>query len=100
MPPGSAAGHPPGIRTDTQMVWDTAAVNAWSSPAAIAVENRLFRALAVLRLIVLVNTVALSIYRADSFERPTAAAACLGVLVLWTGFTTWAYAEPQRRTAP
>jgi signal transduction histidine kinase len=75
-------------------------VSAWSSPAAIAVENRLFRALLVLRLILLANTVALSIYRAEGFERPTAGAACLGAMMLWTGFAAWAYAEPRRRTAP
>jgi signal transduction histidine kinase len=73
------------------MVW-------WSSPAAIAVENRLFGALAVLRVLVLVNAVALNIYRAGNFEHPTAAAACVGVMVLWTGFATWAYADPRRRT--
>ena len=75
-------------------------MSSWSSPAAIAVENRLFRALAVLRAVVLANTVALNIYRADSFQRPTAAAACVVVMVGWTGFATWAYDEPRRRTFP
>jgi signal transduction histidine kinase len=73
-------------------------VSSWSSPAATAVENGLFRALAVLRVVLLVNAVALNIYRADNFERPAAGAACVGVMVLWTGFATWAYAEPRRRT--
>lgn len=75
-------------------------MSAWSSPAAVAVESRLFRALAVLRVIVLLNTVALSIYRADSFERPAAGAVCVGAMVLWTAFATWAYAVPRRRTFP
>jgi signal transduction histidine kinase len=73
-------------------------VSTWSSPAAIAVENRLFRALAVLRVVLLANTVALTVYRADDLQRPAAAAACVVVMAGWTGFATWAYAEPRRRT--
>jgi len=76
-------------------------VSPWSSsPAAIAVEDRLFRALAVLRGIVLVNAVAVTIYRADDFDRPAAAAAAVAVMVVWTGFVTWAYDEHRRRTFP
>jgi signal transduction histidine kinase len=75
-------------------------VSAWTSPAAIAVESRLFHALAVLRVVVLANALALSAYRFDNFERPGAGAACLLVMTLWTGFATWAYAEPRRRTPP
>ena len=73
-------------------------MSQWSSPAATAVENGLFRALAVLRVILLVNAVALNIYRAHNFERPVAGAACVVVMVLWTAYATWAYAEPRRRT--
>jgi signal transduction histidine kinase len=73
-------------------------VSSWSSSAAIAVENRLFGALAVLRVVVLINAVALNIYRAENFQRPAAGAACVVVMILWTGFATWAYAEPRRRT--
>jgi signal transduction histidine kinase len=75
-------------------------VSSWSSPAAVAVESRLFRALAVLRVVLLANTVALSILRADEFQRPTAGAACVVVMVLWTGVATWVYAEQRRRTVP
>ncbi len=39
----------PGIGTDTQLPATLPRVSSWSSPAAIAVEDRLFRALAVLR---------------------------------------------------
>lgn len=70
------------------------------SPAAVAVETRLFGALAVLRVVVLVNAVALNIYRADNFQRPAAAVGCVCVMVAWTGFVTWAYREPHRRTLP
>lgn len=71
-----------------------------SSPAAIAVESRLFGALAVLRGILLANSVALNVYRADNFQRPAAGAACVVAMALWTGFATWAYAEPRRRALP
>jgi signal transduction histidine kinase len=69
-----------------------------SSPAAVAVQDRLFGALAVLRAIVLVNAVALNVYRSAAFRHPTAVAACIAGMVLWTGFATWAYADPRRRT--
>lgn len=77
----------------------TLPVIPWSSPAATAVENRLFRALAVLRVVVLLNSVALNVYRADHLHRPALGAACVAVMVLWTGFALWAYVEPARRTA-
>ena len=70
-----------------------------SSPAATAVESRLFGALAVLRVVVLLNAIALNIYRAGNFEHPRAGAACVGVMVLWTAVATWAYAAPARRTS-
>jgi signal transduction histidine kinase len=73
-------------------------VSPWSSPAAIAVEDRLFRALAVLRVVVLLNAVALSIYRFDNFQRPAAGVVCVVVMIGWTAFTAWAYAEHRRRT--
>ncbi len=73
-------------------------MTAWRSPAAVAVESQLFRALAVLRLVVLVNAVVLNVYRRDNFDHPRAGAACVVVMVLWTGFATWAYADPRRRT--
>jgi signal transduction histidine kinase len=75
-------------------------VSSWTSPAAIAVEDRLFRALAVLRLVVLVNALALSLYRWDNFQRPSAGAACIVAMVAWTAFAIWAYGEHRRRTLP
>ncbi|WP_243059664.1 MacS family sensor histidine kinase [Nocardioides sp. SR21] len=71
-----------------------------SSPAAVAVEDRLFRALAVLRAVVLVNAVAVTIWRRDDFDRPGLTAAAVVAMVLWTGFATWAYDERRRRTLP
>jgi signal transduction histidine kinase len=74
-------------------------VSTWSSAAATAVESRLFRALAVLRAILLVNAVVLNAYRAGNLQRPAVGAACVAAMVLWTAVATWAYAEPRRRTA-
>jgi signal transduction histidine kinase len=70
----------------------------WSHPA-LEVEDRLFRALAILRVVVLVNAIALNLYNADNFARPAAGVAAVLVMVGWTGFVTWAYAGPSRRTA-
>ena len=70
----------------------------WSHPA-LEVEDRLFRALAILRVVVLVNAIALNLYNADNFARPAAGVAAVVVMAGWTGFVTWAYAGPARRTA-
>ncbi|MFD4324957.1 MacS family sensor histidine kinase [Nocardioides sp. NPDC058538] len=74
-------------------------MSAWTSPAAIEVESRLFRALAVLRVVVLINAIALTIYRAANFDPPAAALICALIMVGWTAFALWAYAAPARRTA-
>lgn len=70
------------------------------SPAAVAVEDRLFHALAVLRVVVLANTIALSIYRADSFERPGLATASVVAMAAWTAAVIWLCADLRRRTRP
>lgn len=57
----------------------------------------MFRALAVLRWVVLANAVAVNAYRHDEFARPVAATACVAAMVLWTAFTTWAYGDKARR---
>ncbi|RYI99993.1 MAG: histidine kinase, partial [Actinomycetales bacterium] len=69
-----------------------------SSPAAVAVESRLFGALAVLRVVVLVNAVGLNIYRRDNFDHPAAAVVCVAVMVAWTALAIGAYRQPERRT--
>lgn len=69
-------------------------------PAAWAVENTMFRALAVLRVVVLLNTIGLAVYGRSSLDHPWAATSVLGVLVVWTGFATWAYDAPSRRRVP
>ncbi len=72
-------------------------MTATSIRAVVAVENQMFRALAVLRVVVLVNTVVLSIVR-NNFDRPTAGWICVGVMVLWTAHAIVTYAKPIRRT--
>ena len=63
-------------------------------PTGVAVEDRLFRALAVLRVLVLVNTVGLNVYRRDNFAHPTSrCCSCLVVLVAWTASPSGRYAD-------
>ncbi|MGA8209194.1 MAG: DUF5931 domain-containing protein [Nocardioidaceae bacterium] len=65
----------------------------------MAVETRLFRALAVLRVVVLANAVALNLYRGiGEFDHPAGGYLLLSVMTAWTAVATWAYAAPQRRT--
>jgi len=72
---------------------------SWRDAAAVAVEDRMFRALAVLRVVLLVNAVALNVVRRDNADHQGAMWAVLAVMVAWTGFAVWAYAEPRRRRA-
>ena len=48
----------------------------------------------------LLNTVALSLWRRDNFDRPTLALVLVLVMVAWTGFAVWAYADARRRRPP
>ena len=50
----------------------------------------------MLRALLLANMVGLNLFRRDNFEHPTAAVVVVGVLVAWTVFALWAYAEPAR----
>ena len=52
----------------------------------------------MLRALLLANMIGLNVYRRDAFEHPTAAVVVVVVLVAWTVFALWAYAEPRRRT--
>lgn len=64
------------------------------------VETTLFRALAVLRAVVLVYAVTLNVARWDDFAHPVGAGLVVGVIVLWSGVATWAYDDPRRRRTP
>ena len=69
-------------------------------PATWAVETTMFRALAVLRAVVLVFAIVVNLAKWDDLARPALAAVALAVMVGWTGFAAWAYDEPRRRRAP
>jgi signal transduction histidine kinase len=62
------------------------------------VGTSLFRALAILRVVVLLYALTVGLSRWRDWERPGLGLAVLGGMVLWTGFVTWAYDEPRRRT--
>jgi signal transduction histidine kinase len=66
--------------------------------AAIAVEDRLHRALALVRVVVTVNMVVLNVWRRDNYDHPALGAAVVAVAVVWTGFALWAYRSWRRRT--
>lgn len=65
--------------------------------AALAVEDRMFRALAVLRVVVLAYTVVVSVYR-NNYDRPALGWTCVGVMVVATFAFVAAYARPERRS--
>ena len=69
-------------------------------PATWAVETTMYRALAVLRFVVLVNTVVVNVLKWDGLERPMLALLAMAGLAGWTGFATWAYEQPRRRRTP
>ena len=52
----------------------------------------------MLRVVVLLNAVALNLYRAENFVRPVAGAVVVGGLVVWTAVALVAYADARRRT--
>lgn len=57
----------------------------------------MFRALAVLRGVTLLNAVGLNLYRRDNFDHPVAGLVCVLVMVAWTGAAVRAYRAPERR---
>jgi len=75
-------------------------VRAAVDPAAWAVETTMYRALAVLRFVVLVNTVVVNLLKWEALARPVLAGAAIAALAGWTAFATWAYDEPRRRRSP
>ncbi len=58
----------------------------------------MYRALAILRVVVLANAVALNAYRADNFDHPVGGVVCVVVMAGWTVTMIAAYADPSRRT--
>ncbi|MGA8846680.1 MAG: DUF5931 domain-containing protein [Nocardioides sp.] len=69
-----------------------------SARAALAVEDQLFGALAVLRMVVLAYAVIGNLARGvGDFDRPAGGYAMLVVMIAWTVFATWAYGDAVRR---
>ncbi|UYM05388.1 MacS family sensor histidine kinase [Solicola gregarius] len=65
--------------------------------AAGNVDNQLFRALAVLRLVTLVFAVGINAVRIDDFDRPAGAVGVIATMAAWSALVTWLYAVPARR---
>ena len=61
------------------------------------VQDTMFRALAVLRFVVLLNSIGIYLWRYDSYDHPGVGAFVIVLLVAWTGFAVWAYAAQRRR---
>ncbi len=71
-----------------------------ADPAGRAVADTLFQALAVLRLILLANTIGLYVYRQGSYPHPVAGAWAMVGLAAWTFAAAAAYSRPARRRWP
>jgi signal transduction histidine kinase len=73
-----------------------------------SVETSLYRPLAVLRVLLLVNAIGLFIYRGltatggpwSNTDHVTSGVLVLAALGVWTGVVIWAYGKPERRRAP
>ena len=63
----------------------------------MTVEDRLFRWLAVLRVVVLINAVLVNVYRWDNFKHPVGAALSIVVMAAWTAVASWAFSDRRRR---
>ena len=64
------------------------------------VEDTLIRALAVLRLVVLINAVAIYLFRYRGYDHPLVGGVVMAALAAWTAFAVWAYGRPDLRRAP
>jgi signal transduction histidine kinase len=76
----------------------TGAVTPAFAGEALAVEDRLQRANAGLRVVVLADALALTAYRWESFTRPWLAVLTCVVMVAWTTFAIYAFRGPRLRT--
>jgi signal transduction histidine kinase len=86
----------------------TTAGESVSAHPVEVVEATMYRALAVLRVVVLLNTAGLFLYRGmqapggswTSYEHPVLAGLVVLGLAVWTGVAIWAYERPGRRGLP
>jgi signal transduction histidine kinase len=63
------------------------------------VQDTMFRALGVLRLLVLLNAVGIYAWRFGAYDHPWVGWVVMAGLVAWTVFALWAYAAARRRGA-
>lgn len=76
--------------------------------ASPSVETSMYRPLAVLRVLFLLNAVGLFVYRGltarngpwSNTDHVVSAFLVLAALAVWTGVAIWAYGKPERRRAP
>ncbi len=61
------------------------------------VQDTMFRALAVLRLAVLVNAIGIYLMRYSGYDHPLVGGQVMAFMALWTLFVVWAYDAPSRR---
>jgi signal transduction histidine kinase len=66
--------------------------------AVTAVEDRLFRALSLVRVVVTINLLVLNTYRRDNYDHPWVGMAVVVAMVAWTGYAVWASTASHRRT--
>ena len=66
--------------------------------SALAVEDRLHSALALVRVVVTINMVGLNAYRRDNFQHPSIGLAIVLALAVWTAVAIWLYRDRARRT--
>lgn len=62
------------------------------------VQDTMFRALGLLRFLVLLNALGIYVWRYDRYDHPAVGWLVMAVLVGWTALVVWAYAAPARRT--
>jgi signal transduction histidine kinase len=61
------------------------------------VQDTMFRALGVLRLVVLLNALGIYLWRFHGYAHPAVGWLAMAALVGWTVFVVWAYASPHHR---
>src|SRR5699024_1529902 len=64
-----------------------------AGPAAVgAVQDRRFRALVWVRVVLVVNAAVLNMYRFGNFDHPWLGMGIVGAMAVWTAAMSWAYA--------
>jgi signal transduction histidine kinase len=75
-------------------------IGAGTDAATEAVETTMYRALAALRVVVLINAIVLNLWFRETVERPALAVTTLALMTIWTAVAIWAYDQPPLRRLP